>query len=292
MSPLSFEERILEQVAQLESMKPREIDAASASARLAWLEQNAQRLDPPEHPTPRFVYQTLFFDKMGLSPEDLPVLSETPSEIVWSSRNPCPTLEACARLGLDTRQVCRAVNEKSTQVFVSWFDPRLRFLRNYEWMRPRFDGCCERILRVDLESLMRRAIEGAKRSRESGNKGYGAIVALGNRVLAAAHDTAAREGDPSLHAEVNAIRRAIRSSGDSNLSGAILLSTCEPCPMCASLAVWANLSAIVFGASIEETSRLGKARIRVGASEIAQQAPTLIEVIGRVLREECLELYR
>jgi tRNA(adenine34) deaminase len=291
MSHLAFEERVAKAVAQLQSMKPRALEAASASARLSWLEENAHRLDLPDPVTPRFVYKTLFFDKMGLRPEDLPVLSETPSEIVWSSRNPCPTLEACLRLELDTRQVCRAVNEKPTQAFVSWFDPHLRFLRDYEWLRPRFDGCCERILRVDFEGLMRPAIEEALLSRESGNKGYGAVVALGNRILATAHDTAATEGDPSLHAEVNAIRLAIRSSGDANLSGAILFSTCEPCPMCSSLAVWANLSAIVFGVSIEETSRLGKARIRVSASEIAEQAPTLIEVLGHVLHDECLELY-
>jgi tRNA(adenine34) deaminase len=147
--------------------------------------------------------------------------------------------------------VCRAINEKSTQAFVSWFDPRLRFLRDYEQLRPHSEHCRERILRVDFDDMMRPAIEEAKRSRDSGNKGYGAVVALGNSILATAHDTAVTESDPSLHAEVNAIRLAIRSSGDSNLSGAILLATCEPCPMCSSLAVWANLSTIVFGVSID-----------------------------------------
>ncbi len=78
---------------------------------------------------------------------------------------------------------------------------------------------------------------------------------------------------------------------DANLSGAVLFSTCEPCPMCSSLAVWANLTSIVYGASIQETAQLGKARILVGAREIVEKAPVRIEVIGGVLNDECRLLY-
>jgi len=292
VSPSSLEARITDHVEELRTRPYRELEAASAHRRLAWLEQRSHRLRLPGPVSPRHVFEVLFFDKMGLGPEDLPIAFETESEIVWLSRNPCPTLEACSRLGLDTRRVCRAVNEKSTQAFVSWFDPRLRFLRDYQQIRPHASHCKERIVRVDFEAMMRQAVGWARRSRHSGNKGYGAVVALGNDVLAAAHDTACSEGDPSRHAETNAIREAVRRSGTSDLSGAVLFASCEPCPMCASLAVWANLSTVVFGASIEETARLGKARIRVTAAEIARQAPTLMEVIGGVLREDCLELYR
>jgi tRNA(Arg) A34 adenosine deaminase TadA len=56
--------------------------------------------------------------------------------------------------------------------------------------------------------------------------------------------------------------------GDSDLSGALLFSTCESSPMCSSLAVWANLSAIVFGVSIEKTAERGSTRIRAPAREI------------------------
>jgi hypothetical protein len=50
--------------------------------------------------------------------------------------------------------------------------------------------------------------------------------------------------------------------------------------MWSSLAVWANLTAIVYGASIEETARLGKMRIRVSAVDIVAKSPVMIEVIG------------
>jgi tRNA(Arg) A34 adenosine deaminase TadA len=61
--------------------------------------------------------------------------------------------------------------------------------------------------------------------------------------------------------------------------------------MCSSLAVWANLTTIVYGASIEETARLCKARIHVSAADIVAKSSVMIEVIGGVLREECLALY-
>ncbi|NMC80480.1 MAG: hypothetical protein GYA59_14055, partial [Chloroflexi bacterium] len=53
-----------------------------------------------------------------------------------------------------------------------------------------------------------------------------------------------------------------------------------------------NVTSIVYGASIEETARLGKARIRVGAKEIVEKSPVMVEVIEGVLHSECLDLYR
>jgi tRNA(Arg) A34 adenosine deaminase TadA len=147
------------------------------------------------------------------------------------------------------------------------------------------------VIRMDFEKMMAMALEEAVLSMEEGNKGYGAVVALGDRILARAHDTAATEKDPSLHAEVTAIRQAVRDTGETDLCGWVLFSTCEPCPMCTSLAVWANLTAIVFGASIEETAGLGRSRIRINSREVIDRSPVTIEVIGGILREECRALY-
>jgi len=62
--------------------------------------------------------------------------------------------------------------------------------------------------------------------------------------------------------------------------------------MCSSLAVWANLTGIIFGASIEDTVRQGKSRLQVGTSQIVEKSPVMLEVIGGVLKEDCLKLYR
>jgi tRNA(Arg) A34 adenosine deaminase TadA len=286
-----FQSLVDKQTERLKRSTWREIEREVAQKRIAWVTQNPPEGGRLDHPSPRQAFETLFFEYMGLPAKNLLVTSETDTEIVWSSLNPCPTLEACLRLGLDTRQVCRGAYEKSTQAFLSQLDPQLRFVRSYAEIRPYSEHCQESIIRVDFEESMRLAIAEAQVSKQEGNKGYGAVVVRGHEMLGKAHDTAVTEHDPSRHAEVNAIRQAVLALGDGNLSGAILFSTCEPCPMCSSLAVWANLTTIVYGVSIEETAQMGKSRIRVSAREIIERSPVIIEVVGEVLREECRALY-
>jgi len=293
-----FERRIQAQVERLGSKNYRAIEAEVTTKRLGWFEQHAEqyagRWDTDRPPSPRDAFEMLFFDYMGLAEDEVPVLSESPTEIIWASANPCDTLEACGRLGLDTRVVCRAVYERSTQALISRLDPQLRFLRSYQTIRPHADTCEERIVRLDFEALMALAVEEALRSKSEGNRreGYGAVVVMGSEVIGRGRDTVSDGPDPSLHAEVNAIRQAVRKMGDINLSGAVLLSTCEPCPMCASLAVWANLSTIVYGASIEKTAPLGLSRIMINAREVVERSPVMVEVIGGVLEDACMAIYR
>jgi len=283
-----FELKVNQQIERLKKDKYQTIESETAKKRISWFKQNCNETGPP---SPRAAYELLLLKYIGIPEEEVPVLLETDTEIVWSSVNRCSTLEACKKLGLDTRKVCRAVYEKSTQALVSQLDPQLRFHRNYQEIRPYSRHCREMIIRIDFEQMMKLAIEEASISKSEGNKGYGAVVVLGNRILGKAHDTAVTERDPSLHAEVNAIRQAVKTLGDSNLCGAVLFSSCEPCPMCSSLAVWANVTTIVYGISIEESARLGKSRIHVSSKELIDKSPVMIEVIGDVLKDKCKAFY-
>jgi tRNA(adenine34) deaminase len=286
-----FESKIEQQLERLCTQTYQALEADSIEQRVSWYKHYAAHRSSDFRPTPRVAYELFFFNYLGLSEDEVPVLSETAIEIVWSSVNPCQTLEACKRLGLDTRVVCRAVYEKSTQAFISQLDPQLRFLRSYEEIRPYSRHCKERIVWVDFDEMMALAVREAHQSREEGNKGYGAVIVLGQQIVGQAHDTAITERDPSLHAEVNAIRQAVKTVGDTNLSGAVLFSTCEPCPMCTSLAVWANLTTIIYGVSIEKTAQLGKSRILLPAMEIIRRSPVMIEVVSGVLEDQCRALY-
>jgi tRNA(adenine34) deaminase len=286
-----FEAKVKAQIEKLQSCSLREIEKSVTLKRLDWWASQPSRINASQI-TPRKAFECLFFEYMGLSDGDLPVISESENEIIWQSRNPCPTLQACIQMDLDTRIVCKKAYEKSTQAFISHLDPQLRFVRSYSDIRPHVEYCRESIIRVDFESAMRSAIEEARLSRAEGNKGYGAVLLFGNQVVAKCHDTAGTAGDPVLHAEVNAIRQAVQILGETDLSGSVLVSSCEPCPMCSSLAVWSNISTIVYGASIEETTLLGKERIRVSSREIVDKSPVQIEIIPGVLRDECLALYR
>jgi tRNA(adenine34) deaminase len=64
-------------------------------------------------------------------------------------RNPCPTLEACQKLGLDTQVVCKLAYEKPVQAMLSRLDPRLKFTRNYGALRPVSPYCEESIELID-----------------------------------------------------------------------------------------------------------------------------------------------
>ncbi|GAK58752.1 CMP/dCMP deaminase, zinc-binding [Candidatus Vecturithrix granuli] len=286
----AFESKVNKQIEQFEQQAYSTLEAEVAKKRIAWFQEHI----PEKNRTPlspRKAYELFFFEYIGLSESGVPVIFETPTRIVWNSFNRCSTLEACQRSGRDTREVCRAVYEKPTQAFVSQLDPQLRFHRSYQEIRPHAPYCREMIIRLDFEAMMKLALEEAKQSRSEGNKGHGAVVVFEGQVVGKAHDTAVTENDPSLHAEMNAIRQAVRTLGDRNLCGAILFSTCEPCPMCTSLAIWANVTTIVYGISIEETARLGKSRILIPSTEIIQKSPVMIEVIGNVLKDECKQLY-
>lgn len=293
---LDFAERVIAQTERLSAADFRASEKEVTRKRVAWLDvRGHSRPTGWPLPTPpvslRRAYEMLFFEYMGLHAEDLPVIEESDSRITWLSLNPCPTLEACSRLHLDTRTVCRSVYEKPTQVFLSALDPRLRFVRDYSAIRPHAPYCREGIVRLDLEGLMREAIQEALAARAEGNKGYGAVLVLGDRVLARAHDTISTDRDFSQHGEFKAICQAVEALGGSDLCGALLLSTCEPCPMCTGLAVWANVTTIIYGSSIADTAAMGRTRIMVGAAEIAERSPTVLEVMGGVLKEECDRLY-
>ncbi|HEY0328150.1 MAG TPA: nucleoside deaminase [Rhodopseudomonas sp.] len=289
----TFDDQVDAQVERLRTKSLRVIEDEVAAKRNAWWDRQPAetRGAGTASPTPRDAFETLFFRYMGLKPCDIPVLRETDSEIVWSSRNPCPTLEACKTTGLDTRDVCRGAYEKSTQALLSRIDPQLRFLRDYAQIRPYSAHCLEKIVRISFKQRMRLAIDEARLSRRQGNKGYGAVAVLGDRIVSQAHDTAVTDKDPSQHAEMKALRQAVHVLGDANLSGVVLFSTCEPCPMCASMAVWSNISAIVFGASINDTVARGRSRITVSAQQILNNSPVRIELYPGILRSECLDLY-
>ncbi len=139
---------------------------------------------------------------------------------------------------------------------------------------------------------MREAIAEARVAKAEGNKGYGAVLLMGDRVLAKTHDTGVTGADPSLHAEHTAILEAIKSQGTPDLTGALLISTCEPCPMCAGLAVWSGVTTIMYGSSIAETAAMGRTRILVSARELADRSPRVVDVVGGVLKAETDALYR
>ena len=144
-----YETKVKRQIERLSTWSLREIEATVTAQRIAWLQEQNHDSDVSGPITPRQAFERLFFDYMGLSPADLPVIEENEDRITWLSKNPCPTLDACLQLGLDTRVVCRATTERATQAFLSWLDPQLRFIRSYQEIRPYAAYCLESVVKID-----------------------------------------------------------------------------------------------------------------------------------------------
>jgi len=100
-------------------------------------------------------------------------------------------------------------------------------------------------------AMMRRAIELAQQSADSGEVPVGAIVydTQTGEVLAQAHNTREMHSNPAGHAEFSAIMHACAAIGDWRLNNCTLVVTLEPCPMCAGLIVNARVGRVVYGAS-------------------------------------------
>ncbi len=72
------------------------------------------------------------------------------------------------------------------------------------------------------------------------------------KLIAQSYDTVISKCDPTNHTEMNVIRIATKKLKALSLEGCILYSTCEPCPMCMSACIWAELNTVVYGASTME----------------------------------------
>ena len=273
----------LHQVEKLREHSLEEIEHAVAQKRVQWFKEHRLALINLV-PTPRRAFEMLFFDYMGLHPQDLPILSESELEITWLSRNPCPTLDACEILGLDTRQVCLSAYERSTQALLSCLDPQLRFLRSYREIRPHAPHCRESIIRLDFGRMMETAMDEARLSLEAGCEGCGAVAVLGDRVLARARDRVLNGS--LIHAEAQAMHIASQALAHPDLRGMVLFSTRQPCPSCLSLAEKAHLTTIVFGFSPGGIYSPGAPH----ELQTEEMAFSMLEVVGGVLMDKCLSL--
>jgi guanine deaminase len=100
------------------------------------------------------------------------------------------------------------------------------------------------------EGYLQQAIILASENVDTGEGGpYGAIIVKNNQVIAASGNKVTRELDPTAHAEVMAIRKACLYLNNFQLSGCVLYSSCEPCPMCLGAIYWARLDAVYYACS-------------------------------------------
>jgi len=141
------------------------------------------------------------------------------------------------------------------------------------------------------EKFMKLAIEKAKEGIEKGNSPFGACIVKDNLVVSCEHNTVWQDTDITAHAEIVAIRNACEKLNTINLTGCVIYSTCEPCPMCFSACHWAKISTIVFGANIADAKRAGFSEMFISNEQMKHLGRSCIEIVAKFLRRECVELF-
>ena len=130
-----------------DKLKLQNIEKYLLDRRIKWFEKNRSLISELQGNDIEKAYRLLLM-KIRIREEDAPVIHETYNKIVFHSRNFCPSLEACKILGLDTRVICKAVFEKPTDALIKKINPKLRFERNYNNIRP-YTSYCEEIILLE-----------------------------------------------------------------------------------------------------------------------------------------------
>jgi tRNA(adenine34) deaminase len=112
-------------------------------------------------------------------------------------------------------------------------------------------------LRTDDALALGWALALAERGARAGEVPVGAVVVSGGRVVAEAHNETIARRDPTAHAELLALRRALAALATDRLTDATLYVTLEPCAQCAGAIVLAKVGRVVFGAWDDKAGMAG-----------------------------------
>ena len=110
-----------------------------------------------------------------------------------------------------------------------------------------------------MNKYMEIANENAKKAIEKKQGGpFGAVIIDKNgNIISNGNNKVLLNNDPTAHAEIIAIRNACEKLETYDLNGCVLYTSCEPCPMCLSAAIWANIKKIYYGCTKEDANSIG-----------------------------------
>ncbi len=116
----------------------------------------------------------------------------------------------------------------------------------------------------------------------------GAVVVAEGEILGEAHNETVQRHDPTAHAEMLALQRALQTVGEDRLLLATMYVTLEPCAQCAGAIVLAKVGRVVFGAYDARCGMAGSVYDILRNPKLNHRA----EVIGGLMAEECGDILR
>lgn len=143
-----------------------------------------------------------------------------------------------------------------------------------------------------MNNFMEKAKINAEKGIENKEGGpFGAVIVdeSGN-IISNGNNKVIKEKDPTAHAEIVAIREACKKLNTYDLSKYILYTSCEPCPMCLSAIIWANIKEVYYGCTKEDAGKIGF-RDDVIYDYLKGRNKELIE-LKQMDREECIKVFK
>lgn len=86
---------------------------------------------------------------------------------------------------------------------------------------------------------------------------FGAVIVKAGEIIAQGNNQVTSENDPTMHAEIVAIRRACKKLDTFDLTGCTLYTSCEPCPMCLGAIYWAHLDKVYYANTKDDAAEIG-----------------------------------
>ena len=136
--------------------------------------------------------------------------------------------------------------------------------------------------------FMTAALEEAQKAYEKGEVPVGAVVVIGEEIVARAHNLRESTFDPTAHAETLAMREVCRMIDNWRLSDATLYVTKEPCIMCSGVMINSRLTRLVYGCSDSKGGGAESLYRLLSDSRLNHQ----VDITSGVMQTECAELLK
>ena len=119
---------------------------------------------------------------------------------------------------------------------------------------------------------------------------FGCVIVKDGEIIGAGHNMVLENKDSTAHGEITAIRNAEKALDSYDLTGCELYTTGEPCPMCLYAILWANISKVYYGCTIEDNADIG---FRDEAfDELSGGRESLSDFLVCIDRDACLKLFK
>lgn len=133
------------------------------------------------------------------------------------------------------------------------------------------------------EDFMREALSEAKKAFDLGEVPVGCVIVRDGEIIARGHNLTETMKDPTVHAEMNALRDVAKKLGGWRLPGCSLYVTCEPCAMCAGAMVWARIEELYIGTDDPKAGACGSVLDVAENKALNHQ----VSVHRGILKDEC-----